>query len=116
MWLAVSIQYILSIQIRFSSSFGSPTPVDLQFTPEWLSLEMVASLLTLPYELREQILKYLLHQEGSIGLQHPSETPDLFTPPVIQVCKLLREEAIGVFYHVNTFKWTIDSEAVSLVL
>jgi predicted HTH domain antitoxin len=75
---------------------------------------MLAPLLTLPYELREQILTYLLYQEGNISLQYSSKPPDLFTPPVIQVSKLLREEAIGIFYDVNIFEWTIDPEAVSL--
>lgn len=75
---------------------------------------MPTSLLNLPYELREQILAAVLYHENSIKLQYPVENPDVFTPPVTQVCKLLREEAVRVFYHVNTFVWTIDPEAVSL--
>lgn len=75
---------------------------------------MPVSLLDLPYELREQILAAVLCHEDSIILQCPVETRDVFTPAVTQVCKLLREEAVRVFYHVNTFVWTIDPEAVSL--
>jgi hypothetical protein len=74
---------------------------------------MPTSLLTLPYEIREQILIPILYKEVSIRLQRPIESPAVFTPPITQVCKLLREEAVRVFYHVNTFTWTIDSEAVS---
>jgi hypothetical protein len=77
---------------------------------------MPVSLLTIPYELREQVLTYLLYQEDCIRLQHPVENPDIFMPPVVQVCKVLREEAIGVFYRVNTFIWTIDPEAVRLAI
>ena len=75
---------------------------------------MPSSLLTLPYELREQILADVLYHKDSIKLQYPDEHPDVFTPPITQVCKWLREEAVRVFYHVNTFVWTIDPEAVSL--
>ena len=75
---------------------------------------MPTSLLNLPYELREQILAAVLYHETSIKLQYPVENPNVFTPPVTQVCKLLREEAVRAFYHVNTFVWTIDPEAVSL--
>ena len=75
---------------------------------------MPSSLLTLPYELREQILTDVLYHKDSIKLQYPGEHPDVFTPPITQVCKWLREEAVRVFYHINTFLWTIDPEAVSL--
>jgi hypothetical protein len=77
---------------------------------------MPSSLLTIPYELREQILTYLLYQEDSIGLQHPSATRNHLVPPMVQVCRSLREEAIAIFYHINTFRWTIDPDTVSLVL
>ena len=73
---------------------------------------MPASLLNLPYELREQILGAILHHENCIKLQYPAENPGVFTPAVTQVCKLLRDEAVPVFYHINTFVWTIDPEAV----
>lgn len=85
----------------------------LKITPPLRVFEMAISLLTLPYELREQIIMPLLYQEGSIKLQRPVENPSVFTPPIVQVCKMLREEAIRVFYYVNTFTWTIDPEAVS---
>lgn len=74
---------------------------------------MPVSLLTLPYELREQVLTTLLSHRGNIKLQAPIETRSLFASPIMQVCKPLREEAIRVFYQVNTFTWVIDPEAVS---
>ena len=41
----------------------------LKITPPLRVFEMAISLLTLPYELREQIIMPLLYQEGSIKLQ-----------------------------------------------
>ena len=74
---------------------------------------MPVSLLSLPCELREQILKSLLRKNGSIKLQHATGCKADFTPPISQVCKSLREEAIRVFYQVNTFTLMVDPEAVS---
>jgi hypothetical protein len=74
---------------------------------------MPVSLLTLPYELREQILTTLLSHNSNIRLQHPIENRTVFTSPITQVCKPLREEAIRIFYQTNAFTWTIDPEAVS---
>lgn len=74
---------------------------------------MPVSLLSLPYELREQILVPLLCKRGSIKLQHTTDSKSEFTPPISQVCRLLRDEAVRVFYKVNTFTLTIDPEAVS---
>lgn len=74
---------------------------------------MPISLLTLPYELREQVLTTLLSHKSNIRLQEPIESRSLFTAPIVQVCKPLREEAIRVFYQVNAFTWVIDPEAVS---
>lgn len=73
---------------------------------------MTASLLTLPYELREQIITYLLYQQQSIKLQYPLESLAVFRPSIMQVCKSLRKEAVEIFYRVNTFTWTIDPESV----
>jgi hypothetical protein len=74
---------------------------------------MPVSLLTLPYELREHILTTLLSHNSNIRLQHPIENRTVFTSPITQVCKPLREEAIRIFYQTNAFTWTIDPEAVS---
>ena len=74
---------------------------------------MPVSLLTLPYELREQVLMTLLSHKTDIRLQQPVENRAVFTSPITQVCKSLREESIRVFYQVNAFTWTIDAEAVS---
>jgi hypothetical protein len=75
---------------------------------------MPVSLLTLPYELREQILTTLLSHKPNIRLQDPIENRAIYTSPITQVCKPLRGEAIRVFYQVNAFTWTIDPEDVSL--
>jgi hypothetical protein len=71
---------------------------------------MPVSFLTLPYELREQILTTLLSHKSNIRLQHPIGNRAVFTSPITQVCKPLREEAIRIFYQINTFTWTIDPE------
>ncbi|KAM0689627.1 hypothetical protein Q7P36_010498 [Cladosporium allicinum] len=71
---------------------------------------MPVSLLTLPYELREQILTALLSHKPNIRLQSPIENRAVFTPPIAQVCKPLREEAIRIFYQTNAFTWTMDPE------
>lgn len=75
---------------------------------------MPVSLLTLPCELREQILTALLLQSGSIRLQHNVGCKAVFTPAVSQVCRVLRDEAVRVYYRVNAFTLTIDPEEVSL--
>lgn len=74
---------------------------------------MPTPLITLPYELREQIMIPLRYQKGNIRLQRPVESPAMFISPIIQVCKVLREEAVRLSHHVDTFTWTIDSEEVS---
>ena len=74
---------------------------------------MPPSLLALPCELREQILISLLQSE-SIKLQQPAACKNVYTPPISQVCRLLRDHAIGIFYHINSFIWLIDPEAVGL--
>ena len=73
---------------------------------------MPVSLLSLPYELREQILISLLCDSGNIKLQRTADKKSTFTPPVSQVCRLLRGEAVRVFYKINTFTLAIDPEAV----
>lgn len=77
---------------------------------------MPLSLLTLPYELREQILTSVLCKSGSINLQRTVNRENGLTPPISQVCRLLREEAVRVLHRVNTFTLTIDPEAVSLYI
>lgn len=76
---------------------------------------MPVSLLTLPYELREQILTSLLCKGGSIKLQQTTECKAALKLPISQVCRILREEAVRLFYRVNTFTLIIDPEAVSTV-
>jgi hypothetical protein len=75
---------------------------------------MPVSLLTLPYELREQILTSILCQGGSIKFHRNTQCKADFTPPISQVCRLLRDEATRLFLRVNTFTLTIDTEEVSL--
>jgi hypothetical protein len=74
---------------------------------------MPVSLLTLPYELREHILISLLRKGGSIKLQQTTECKAALKLPISQVCGMLREEAVRLFYQVNTFTLTIDPETVS---
>lgn len=93
----------ISLLAKFLETLSNPPPC-----------AMPVSLVTLPYELREQILISLLCESGSIKLQHTTDCKSAFTPPISQVCRLLRDEAVRVFYEVNTFTLTIDPEAVSL--
>ena len=74
---------------------------------------MRISLLTLPYELREQSLTPVIYRTGSIKMDEPIECKAAYIPPISQVCRLLRKQAIQVFYKVNTFTLVIDPEAVS---
>ncbi|KAK6430354.1 hypothetical protein LTR95_013494 [Oleoguttula sp. CCFEE 5521] len=72
-----------------------------------------ASLLTLPYELREQILIPNLRQQGTIELQYPIWADSgkiVFTQPMMQVCKKLRQEVIPLFYQQNVWVWVLDPE------
>lgn len=72
-----------------------------------------ASLLKLPYELRERILLPSLRQKGAIELQYPVWAEKaVFTHPITQVCRQLREETVQVFYRVNVFIWVIDPDEV----
>lgn len=74
---------------------------------------MSASLMSIPYELREQIIQPLVRTPGTVGLQYPLwADKSVFVPPISQVCKCLRKEAVEVFYRTNVFVWKIDPEAV----
>ena len=76
---------------------------------------MPASFVTLPYELREQIIQPLVRTQGTVGLQYPLwADKSVFVPPITQVCKTLRIDAVGIFYRANVFVWKIDPEAVRL--
>lgn len=86
---------------------------EVRTTSNQFTSAMPVSLLTLPYELREQILACLLCKKSSIKLQHTTECKAALKLPISQVCRLLREEAIRLFCQVNTFTLTIDPEAVS---
>ena len=74
---------------------------------------MSASLLRIPYELREQILIPLICQKGNVELQYPTPDRTAFAFPIARVCRSLREEAIRLFYQSNVFLWNMDPEAVS---
>nr|OQO21415.1 hypothetical protein B0A51_11883 [Rachicladosporium sp. CCFEE 5018] len=72
-----------------------------------------ASLLSLPYELRERILIPNLRRHGTIELQYPiwaDSGKTVFTQPIMQVCRQLREEAIPLFYRQNVWVWVLDPE------
>lgn len=84
-------------------------------TSQSSSANMAASLLTIPPELREQILLPLVAARGTIELQYPIwADKTVFVPPIAQVCKSLRIEAIQTFYRANVFMWVIDPEAVRM--
>ena len=71
--------------------------------------------MTLPFELREQILIPVVRTQATIELQYPlwaDTDKSVFTPPVAQVCRELREEVFQCFYRANVFVWKIDSEPV----
>lgn len=76
---------------------------------------MPASFMTLPFELREQILLPVVRTRATIELQYPlwaDTDKSVFAPPVAQVCRVLRVEAFQCFYRANVFVWKIDSEPV----
>lgn len=76
---------------------------------------MPASFMTLPFELREQILFPIVRTRATIELQYPlwaDTDKSVFIPPVAQVCRELREEVFQCFYRANVFVWKIDSEPV----
>lgn len=73
----------------------------------------MASLLSLPIELIDQILATVVYVEDTIELQYPiSVCKSIFVSPITQVCKALREEAIKGFFLVNEFTWVMDPEEV----
>jgi hypothetical protein len=66
-------------------------------------------LLSLPYELRQQILRFCLLESGTIELQRPLWVGhETFTQPLFRTSKQLREEALEAFYKANTFVWVVD--------
>lgn len=74
---------------------------------------MTATLEGLPTELLEIILLPLLQQTGTVELQAPIwADKTVFVPPIYQVCKRLRQEAIRIFYHSNVFVWVIDPDEI----
>lgn len=77
---------------------------------------MEASLLSLPAELREQIIAPIVYSRGTIEIQYPIwADKSVFVPPITQVCKSLREEAIQAFYRVNVFTWVMEPEGVRIL-
>lgn len=77
---------------------------------------MKASLLGLPAELREQIIGQVVYNRGTMELQYPIwADKSVFVPPIFQVCKPLREDAIQAFYRVNVFTWVMEPEGVRIL-
>lgn len=69
------------------------------------------SLLDMPYEIRQSILRYAVHEEGTIGIQSPSWGGlEHFAQPLFQVCRLLRDEALEAFYETRHFVWMVNVE------
>ncbi|KAF2719793.1 hypothetical protein K431DRAFT_286431 [Polychaeton citri CBS 116435] len=69
-----------------------------------------ASLMGLPYELREQILQPVLLSSDLLETQPPlwGSNAD-FVHPVMQVCRLLRAEALETFFRTNRFRWVFST-------
>ena len=86
-----------------------------------------ASLMTLPHETRQRILRYALNQLGTTELQKPLRPKreefkledtnefnrpfcaerDGYAQPLFQVCRSLRDEALEAFYKENAFMWIV---------
>lgn len=65
--------------------------------------------MTIPAELRQIILRYVLAVDGCISIKQPIwTTKDVYVPAVTQVCRSLRGEAIEAFYNVNVFMCHVD--------
>jgi hypothetical protein len=106
----------LSIQhtpFPHTSKYIQTHPIDTPSTYRHSLYKMPASFMTLPYELREQILFSVVQARGTIQLQFPLwGDKDVFVLPIAQVCKDLREEVVQVLYRANVFVWLIDPEQV----
>ena len=70
-----------------------------------------STLLSLPYELRQQILRLSLTQVGTLELQLPPWTGyEHFRQPLFRTCKQLRHESLEAFYNGNTFLWIVGRD------
>lgn len=71
-------------------------------------MDNTCHLARLPFELRQRILAYALHDKGTMGLQSPTwDHGSAFKEPLFTVCRSTRSEAIEAFYKTNTFLWHI---------
>lgn len=65
--------------------------------------------LSLPYELRQRILREALHRDGTCHMQTPvwGQRRDCLDP-LFEVCRSLRDEALEAFYKTNMFVWYVN--------
>lgn len=106
------IDYVSFSYIFLIYTYTQRIPLDTQW--HYLTT-MPASLMTLPFELREQILIPIVRTRATIELQYPlwaDSDKSVFASPIAQVCRELREEVFQCFYRANVFVWKIDSEPV----
>lgn len=70
--------------------------------------------LRLPGELRNMVYKHALVTDGKVNITREHGIPE---PALLSTCKKIRKEAIGIFYHDNTFQLTARSHhpAVNLM-
>lgn len=77
-------------------------------------------LFTLPSELRNQIYEYVVRGEPALLYQvmefRVYADPKIVVgadgipePPLLETCKTVRKEAIGIFYNINTIRIQITS-------
>lgn len=82
-----------------SNALNSPEPV---------------SLFKIPPELRNRIYEYALHLEDGICIV--SKTAGIPEPALLMTCKIIRREAIAVFYSENFFRVIIESFSPSTAM
>lgn len=64
---------------------------------------------SLPYELRQHILRLCVRQTRTIELQQPLWAgPGAFSQALFSTCRQLRDEALEAFYKTNAFVWIIE--------
>lgn len=73
-------------------------------------MALSSSLLSLPYELRQNIFSFAVKDIGTIELQKPtwSYLQPQFEEGIFITSRQLRDEALEAFYKCNTFLWIID--------
>ncbi len=102
--VSVRIIYRDHWRIRLDSHTNMPTRAASQHE----ALQPLSSLLQLPAELRNQILRYLVTQPEPITLYNP-DSPFTINVNILYTCRQLRTEATWFLLHKNVFEIAIDS-------